>query len=89
MLGQILKIGLPSGLQNSIISFANVIVQASINRFGSDAMAGCGVYFKIEGFGFLPITCFAMALSTFVSQNLAQSGTTGCRRARGSVFCAP
>ncbi len=70
MLGQILRIGLPSGIQNSIISFANVIVQSSINRFGSAAMAGCGVYFKIEGFGFLPITCFAMALSTFVSQNL-------------------
>ena len=70
MLRRILGIGLPSGLQNSIISFANVIVQSSINRFGAAAMAGCGVYFKIEGFGFLPITCFAMAMATFVSQNL-------------------
>lgn len=70
MLKQILAVGLPSGLQNSIISLANVIVQSNINAFGANAMAGCGVYFKVEGFGFLPVTCFAMALSTFVSQNL-------------------
>lgn len=89
MLGQILKIGLPSGLQNSIISFANVIVQASINRFGSDAMAGCGVYFKIEGFGFLPITCFAMALSTFVSQNLGAERYDRVQKgARFGVLCS-
>lgn len=70
MLKRILAVGLPSGVQNSIISLANVIVQSNINHFGPKAMAGCGVYFKIEGFGFLPVTCFAMALSTFVSQNL-------------------
>lgn len=70
MLKQILAVGLPSGLQNSIISLANVIVQSNINAFGPEAMAGCGVYFKVEGFGFLPVTCFSMALATFVSQNL-------------------
>lgn len=70
MLGQILKIGLPSGFQNSIISFANIIVQTNINKFGVLAVAGCGVYSKIEGFAFLPITCFAMSLTTFISQNL-------------------
>lgn len=66
----ILSNGLPAGLQNSIISFANVIVQANINSFGKMAVAGCGAYSKIEGFGFLPITCFAMSLTTFISQNL-------------------
>ena len=70
ILRHILKIGLPSGLQNSIISLANVVVQSNINSFGKMAMAGCGAYQKIEGFGFLPITCFAMALMTFVGQNL-------------------
>ena len=67
---QIISLGLPSGLQNSIISISNVVIQSNINVFGSDAMAGCGAYWKIEGFGFLPITCFAMALTTFISQNL-------------------
>ena len=33
-------------------------------------MAGCGAYSKVEGFAFLPVTCFAMALATFVSQNV-------------------
>ena len=62
--------GLPSGVQNSVISLANVIVQANINAFGSQAMAGCAAYSKVEGFAFLPVTCFSMALATFVSQNV-------------------
>lgn len=70
MMRQILSNGLPSGIQNSIIALANLVVQSNINAFGSDAMAGCGAYSKIEGFGFLPITCFSMALTTFISQNL-------------------
>ena len=70
MLKQIVTLGIPSGVQNSVISLANVIVQANINAFGASAMAGCGSYSKIEGFAFLPVTCFALALSTFVSQNI-------------------
>ena len=62
--------GLPTGVQNSVISIANVLVQSYINSFGSDAMAACGTYAKLQGFGFLPITSFALALTTFVSQNL-------------------
>ena len=67
---EILQNGLPAGLQNSIISIANVVVQSNINAFGAAAMAGCGAHSRIEGFGFLPVTCFTMALTTFVSQNL-------------------
>lgn len=70
MLGMIIKIGLPAGIQNSIISFANVVVQSHINSFGEMAMAGCGAYGKIQGFAFLPINSFTMAMSTFISQNL-------------------
>ena len=67
---EILQNGLPAGLQNSIISIANVVVQSNINAFGAAAMAGCGAHSRIEGFGFLPVTCFTMSLTTFVSQNL-------------------
>ena len=70
MLRQIVGFGLPSGIQNSVIALANVFVQSNINSFGDSAMAGCGSYTKIEGFAFLPITCFAMGLTTFVGQNL-------------------
>ena len=66
----IVRYGLPSGVQNSVISFANVIVQSYVNSFGKLAMAAFGAHNKLEGFGFLPITSFNMALTTYVSQNL-------------------
>lgn len=69
-LKEIIRIGLPSGIQNSMISIANVVVQASINGFGSAAVAGCGTYSKLEGFAFLPVICFSQSLATFVGQNL-------------------
>ncbi len=70
MLGQIVRFGLPTGIQNSVISFANVLVQTNINSFGEVAMAACGSYGKLEGFVFLPIVSLSMALTTFISQNL-------------------
>ena len=70
MLKRVVRFGLPSGVQNSIIAIANVVVQSNINHFGDAAMAGVGAYSKIEGFGFLPITSFTMAMTTFVGQNL-------------------
>ncbi len=62
--------GIPAGLQNSIIAIANVVVQSNINSFGADAMAGHGAYSKVEGFVFMPITAFTMAMTTFIGQNL-------------------
>lgn len=70
MLRQIVANGLPTGLQNSVIAIANVVVQSNINAFGTMAVSGCGAYSKIEGFAFLPITSFTIALTTFVGQNL-------------------
>ena len=70
MLCEIIRFGLPSGVQNSVIAFANVIVQSQINSFGKFATAAYGTHAKIEGFGFLPITSFNMATTTFISQNL-------------------
>ena len=66
----IIRYGLPSAVQNSVIALANVFVQSNINSFGKFAMAGCGAYSKLEGFAFLPVTCFSQALSTFTGQNL-------------------
>lgn len=84
MIKQILTLGLPSGVQNSIISIANIVVQSNINVFGTAAMAGCGSYSKLEGFGFLPITCFTMALTTFVSQNIGAKEYD--RVKKGTIF---
>ena len=89
MLGKIIRNGLPAGCQNSIIAFANVIVQTNINAFGEIAVAGQGVYAKIEGFGFLPITCFAMALTTFISQNLGAGEYDRAKKgARFGILCS-
>ncbi|MDR7871191.1 MAG: MATE family efflux transporter [Tissierellaceae bacterium] len=70
MLKSLMKMGFPTGVQNSVIAFANVIVQSNINQFGSVAMAGSGSFSKLEGFAFLPITSFSVALTTFIGQNL-------------------
>ncbi|MDR7855953.1 MATE family efflux transporter [Tissierella sp.] len=70
MLKSLMKMGLPTGVQNSVVAFANVIVQSNINQFGSIAMAGSGSYTKLEGFAFLPITSFSIALTTFIGQNI-------------------
>lgn len=70
MLKILMKMGLPTGVQNSVVAFANVIVQTNINQFGSIAMAGSGSYSKLEGFAFMPITSFSIALTTFIGQNL-------------------
>lgn len=89
MLKQIIQLGLPSGIQNSIIGFANVIVQSNINVFGVNAMAGCGAYTKIEGFAFLPITCFSMALTTFVGQNLGAGKLDRVKKgAKFGIICS-
>ena len=80
----IFRYGLPAGVQNSVIALANVVVQGNINAFGTAAMAGCGAYSKLEGFAFLPITCFAQSLTTFVGQNLGARKYD--RVKKGAVF---
>jgi len=89
MLKQIIQFGLPTGIQNSIIAIANVVVQSNINSFGMLAVAGSGVYSKIEGFVFLPITCFSMSLTTFIGQNLgAKQFERAKKGARFGVICS-
>ncbi len=89
MLGQIIRYGLPSGVQNSITALANVVVQSNINAFQADVIAGCGTYAKLEGFAFLPITCFAMGLTTFVSQNLGAKQYERTRKGvRLGILCS-
>lgn len=67
---KMLIFGVPAGIQNSVLSIGNVVIQANVNAFGAAAIAGSGAYFRVEGIAFIPITSIAMALTTFVSQNL-------------------
>ena len=81
---EIIRYGLPSGIQNSVIGLANVIVQKNINSFLKTATAAYGSYSKIEGFAFLPINSFTMAITTFVGQNLGAGEYA--RAKKGSRF---
>lgn len=67
---QMLNVGIPSGIQNSIISSTNVVVQSTINQFGAVVVAGSGVYAKIHGLTMIPIESFGLAMTTFISQNI-------------------
>ena len=69
MASRIIRIGLPTGIQNMVISFSNVLVQSSVNSYGAAAMAGFAAYMKIDGFNILPVSSFSMAATTFVGQN--------------------
>ena len=65
-----IRIGLPGGIQNAVVSFSNLIVQYNINSFGAAAVAGCSAYTKIDGFAVLPVMSFSMAVTTFTGQNV-------------------
>ena len=66
----LLKYGLPAGLQGSVFSFSNVLIQSSINSFGSVAMAGSSAAANIEGFIYVAMNSFQQTALCFTSQNL-------------------
>lgn len=65
----VLRIGLPSGIQTVIITFSNVMVQYYINGFGETAVAAFATYYKAENLIYLPIMAFGQAMTTFSGQN--------------------
>lgn len=83
MMKRILRLGIPSGIQQSIISLSNVIVQTNVNGFGEAAMAGFGAYCKIDGFVMLPLQSFCMAATTFTGQNI---GAKNISRVKKGIF---
>lgn len=72
ILKKIIEIGIPTALQQSIVSFSNVIVQSYINSFGANAVAGYTSYVKIDGFLQLPIQSFAMVLRLLLDKTLVR-----------------
>ena len=65
----IIKIGLPAGMQGAIFSISNVLIQSSINLFGSVAMAGSTAAANIEGFVYMAMNAFHQTALSFTSQN--------------------
>jgi len=69
-LSKILSIGVPSGIQSSLFSISNVIIQSSINSFGSVVMSGSAAAANIEGFVYTAQSSFSQTAVNFVGQNV-------------------
>ena len=68
---QIFQVGVPAGIQSTIINFSNVLLQSSVNSFGSVAMAGYTAANNILGFLYVSINSVTQACMSFTSQNYA------------------
>lgn len=69
---QIIRIGLPSGIQSTLFSLSNVVIQSSINLFGDVVVAGNSAASNLEGFVYVSMNSFAQAVVSFSSQNYGQ-----------------
>ena len=85
MLKNIIRVGLPSGLQQALTSFSNVFVQSYINSFGTNCVAGWSCYHRIDQFILLPMQSISMASTTFVGQNM---GNRNLERAEKGIRTA-
>lgn len=68
--GEIVRLGLPSGLTQAVFSMASIVVQRLTNSFGEMIMAVSVVVMRVDGFAMLPNFTFGIALTTFVGQNV-------------------
>lgn len=66
---QIFQVGVPAGIQSTIINFSNVLLQSSVNSFGSVAMAGYTAANNILGFLYVSVNSITQACMSFTSQN--------------------
>ena len=84
----IMRIGIPSGLQSSLFSFSNVILQSSVNSLGSVVMSGSSAAGNIEGFTYVAMNAFHQAGLNFTGQNFgAKKYDRIGRIAFISLFC--
>ena len=79
-LREILRIGVPAGLQNALFSISNVIIQSNVNAFGSDAMAGISAGSNYDAYIYTATNGFAQAAMTFISQNIGAKKPEHLRR---------
>ncbi len=80
---KIIRIGLPAGIQSSLFSISNVIIQSSINSFGDVLMSGNAAAGNIEGFIFVTLNAFHQTVLNFIGQNM---GAKQYKRAKKILF---
>lgn len=82
---QILKIGLPAGIQGSLFSLSNVVIQSAVNSFGEIVIAGNSAAANLEGFVYVAMNAFHQSAITFISQNV---GAEKYKRINRIIFIA-
>ncbi|MGI6071744.1 MAG: MATE family efflux transporter [Lachnospiraceae bacterium] len=70
LLGEIVRMGLPAGIQSSITAVSNLFVQRYINSFSPLAIAGVGAAMRVDQFAGMPCAALGLAMTTFIGQNL-------------------
>lgn len=80
-LKRMMQIGVPAGVQGMVFSFANVFIQAAINRCGADAVAGSATALNYEYYCYFVISAFATTTTTFIGQNYGAGKIDRCKRA--------
>lgn len=80
ILGRILKIGLPAGIQSAVFAVANIIIQSAINSLGTVVMAASSAAFNIEIFAYDVMNSFSQACTTFVGQNYGAGNLERCKK---------
>jgi len=81
VIGSILRIGTPAGLQGMVFSLSNLCIQSAINSLGADVIAASAAAFNVEIFAYFVLNSFGQACTTFVGQNLGAGNMERCRRA--------
>ncbi len=84
-LKSVVRIGLPAGAQSVMYSFSNLLVQAAINSFGTDAIASWAAIGKIDGFVWMVMGAFGISITTFAGQNFGAGKYDRVRR--GTKVC--
>jgi len=80
ILAKIIRIGLPAGIQGSMFSIANIIVQSAVNSLGPVVMAASSAAFNIEIMSYYWVNAFGQATTTFIGQNHGAGNIPRCRR---------
>lgn len=65
----IIRTGFPTAIQNAVLAFSNLFIQAGVYSYGTLAVAGFTAFLKVDGFNILPVMSFSLAATTFVGQN--------------------
>jgi len=85
IIAEVMGIGVPSGIQNSLIAFSNLFVWRYVNAFGKAATAGVGICQRVEKFVSLPIKACGNTTAAFISQNIGANDFP--RVKKGTYYC--